>query len=72
MEIQEISEKEMSKIINNRLPLGLFYCWESENKIFVGCDNSKGDAYTEEFYVKERCIEWLKNEIEIPYHIDEE
>ena len=72
MKIQEVSEKEMSKIIDNRLPLGLFYCWDSEDKVFVGCDNTKGNAYVEEFYVKERCIEWLKNETEMHYYIDEE
>ena len=33
-----------------------------ENGKFVGIDNSDGDAFTEEFKSKERCIRWLAGE----------
>jgi hypothetical protein len=53
------SEKEMSDIIKNRKPLGLFFRHDSETSLYIGVDNSHGDAFTEEFEKLEDCIDWL-------------
>ena len=45
------------KIIYTRKPVGLFYLLE--NKVYVGIDNSTGDAWTEEFPNLRQCREWL-------------
>lgn len=39
-------------------PLGLFYL--KENGMYVGIDNSAGDAWVEDFYTKEGCEYWLR------------
>lgn len=58
-EIKEITAEQASKIICTRQPLGLFYLLD--NGIYVGIDNSTGDAWTEEFFNLRQCKEWLLN-----------
>lgn len=54
---KKISRSDASWIIGKRKPLGLFYTVESE--LFIGIDNSTGEAWTEEFKSEEECIRWL-------------
>ena len=65
--IQKISQEEARRLLNScdgiggrYEPLGLFYLEEQEQ--FIGIDNSTGDAWTEEFPDKNRCLRWLRGE----------
>ncbi len=63
MEIKKISQEMAQKIIDTGEPRGLFYRIEVEEKaLFVGIDNSTGDAWTEAFLTEEACINWLNRE----------
>lgn len=62
--IKKIINEEASKIIDDRNPKGKFYTIEKtqENKImYVGIDNTTGDAWTEEFESLNECKTWLGN-----------
>lgn len=41
-------------------PEGKFYC--EDNGVWVGCDNSNGDCWVEEFKTEEDVIKWLNDE----------
>lgn len=41
-------------------PIGKFYTKEGE--LYIGIDNSTGDAWTEEFKTKASCFKWLRDE----------
>ena len=43
-------------------PVGMFYC--IDNDIWVGCDNSSGDCWVEEFKTEEDVINWLNEVVE--------
>lgn len=58
--IDEVTPDDLTKIIDARLPFGLFYC--KDGKKYIGVDNINGDAFTEEFKTKKACLEWLKTE----------
>ena len=49
----------MSEIIDTREPRGLFWCFDEQAHVYVGCDNRYGDAWTEEFATRSDCIAWL-------------
>ena len=57
---RQVSREEAAEIIEFRYPEGYFMV--KEDGKFVGIDNSDGDAFTEEFKSKERCIRWLAGE----------
>jgi hypothetical protein len=57
-EIHKIDQAEAEAIIDTRKPLGLFYVEEST--CFVGIDNTRGSALTEEFGDLETCVRWLR------------
>lgn len=46
-----------------REPKGLFYT--EEDGVFVGIDNTTGDAWTKEFSNLTDCLEWLRGEYEL-------
>lgn len=56
--IKQVTPEEAENIINTRAPLGLFYL--IEDGVYVGIDNSTGDAWTEEFATKKDCLTWLR------------
>lgn len=58
-EIKEIDSSYAKTIIDTRQPLGLFYLLD--NGVYVGIDNSTGNAWTEEFTSVYQCKEWLIN-----------
>ena len=41
-------------------PTGKFYYQDGE--LWVGIDNSTGDAWTQSFFSKKECIKWLKGD----------
>ena len=57
-EIQKITREAMSRIIETRQPRGWFYR-KAGRRLFVGVDNSTGDAWTEDFRSLRQCKRWL-------------
>ena len=57
--IKKIDAGTAAQIIETRKPLGLF--WHvGESGTFVGIDNRRGDAWTEEFQKLASCKRWLR------------
>ena len=52
-----VTKEELHKIIDIRIPKGLFYL--EDNNTFIACDNSTGDAWTEEFKTYAACQKYL-------------
>jgi len=63
VKIQRVSPEQLSNIIDQRTPSGLFLT--RENRIWVAVDNMTGDAWTEEFASKRQAVRWLRGEFEI-------
>lgn len=60
---RRISPEEANRIIDTRNPIGRYLCL-SEEGMFVGIDNSDGNAWVEEFHDEATCLLWLAGEIE--------
>lgn len=58
---REISKEDAAVIIERRHPYGLFFL--KDGGVYVGIDNNDGNAWTEEFPTKRKCLEWLTGEI---------
>ena len=56
-EPRKVSREDASTIIESRHPYGLFFL--KDGSVYVGIDNRGGDAWTEEFPTKRKCLEWL-------------
>jgi hypothetical protein len=54
---KEITSAEANNIIENREPRGHFLVKDGD--LFIGIDNSTGDAWTEEFKKQGDCVDWL-------------
>ena len=67
--VLKVSREDAEHIIRYRKPLGLFY--RESNGMFIGIDNSTGDAWTEDFDRLEDCIRWLTEEEKPINEIDE-
>ena len=59
-EIKEVNSEQLKRIIETKEPLGLYYT--KENEIYVAVDNSKGNAWTEEFSTKEMAVKYLNGD----------
>lgn len=59
MEIKEITKGEAFKIIETKEPEGLF--WLIDGDTFIAIDNSRGEAFVEEFQDTEEGLQWLKD-----------
>ena len=57
---KEVSDKEMLEIINKRAPLGKFWCVAPS--AFTVCDNTTGDAWTEDFGLFDEAMLWLNEQ----------
>jgi len=59
--IFKVPSEEADRIIDTREPLGLFYTISERNgkKVYVGIDNSSGDAWCEDFKSLSGCKSWL-------------
>ncbi|AOY76669.1 hypothetical protein [Clostridium formicaceticum] len=64
METKEIKHEEAVSIIRTRQPLGKFYEFDGHRDVYIGIDNSTGDAQTEEFENVADCITWLQGKDE--------
>ena len=58
--IKRITKEQASEIIETRTQTGRFYTKEGD--LYIGIDNSTGDAWTEEFKTKASCFKWLDGE----------
>lgn len=60
-----ITTKAMMSIVNlwcehkELAPKDKFYC--EDNGVWVGCDNTTGDCWVEEFQTEEEVIAWLND-----------
>lgn len=59
IEIKMITSEQASTIIDTRIPFGLFYLLDDD--VYIGIDNTTGDAWTEEFPNLCQCKKWLEN-----------
>lgn len=65
--IKEINDKEFDALLESGSkgkyePAGLFIKIaenKSGNAVYIGIDNSTGNAWTEEFNSRKTCLEWL-------------
>lgn len=57
---RRITSEQAEEMIDTRQPLGLF--WLKDGGWYVGIDNRTGDAWTEEFRTRKKCIWWLLRE----------
>lgn len=66
--IKQVNLETALSIINTREPKGLFYVVEKDkdnHDIFVGIDNTTGDAWVEQFLAEIVCLNWLEGKFEI-------
>lgn len=52
--------------------LGTFYYYDKDRDVWIGIDNSTGNAWVEEFQTRELCFAWLDNEFEISDSLDKD
>ena len=57
-DIEKVTSEALRQIIRTREPLGWFYAREGR-RLYVGVDNSTGDAWTEDFRTLRHCKRWL-------------
>ena len=57
MEPSEINYNEFEELCETFEPIGTFYLKDGD--LWIGIDNSTGDAWTEEFETLDKCIDWL-------------
>lgn len=60
----EVSSNFLNMVIQERDLKGMFYAKEKDSGVYVGVDNSNGDAWTEEFADKKTCVYWLDSSLE--------
>jgi hypothetical protein len=59
--IEHITPERAGVIIDTRKPLGLFCCHSSKDGLYIGIDNTRGHAWTEEFNTLRKCKRWLND-----------
>ena len=73
-EIKQITQEQALKLLEscdeygrNYTPLGIFWhMTELDDKtIYVGIDNSTGEAWIEDFNEVDKCLAWLRGEYEL-------
>jgi hypothetical protein len=61
--IKKITQEEAHTLLSSEpphyQPLGLFYIAQADGS-FTGIDNQDGNAWTEDFKTKSKCLYWLK------------
>ncbi len=62
-DIQELTQEQMSEVIETRKPIGKFY--RQEGNTFVGVDNTTGDAWTEEFNDFGTLLLWINTQMTV-------
>ena len=69
LKIQRVSSEFLGRVIEHRVPLGLFLA--KEGGLWVAVDNRDGDAWTEDFRRKCHAVRWLRDGGSSAYaHID--
>lgn len=57
-EPKEVTAKEALGIVHTRNPIGRFY--QKDGDLYIGIDNTTGDAWVEEFATLGYCLAWLE------------
>ena len=60
MKTEKVTHYELSRIVESRKPIGLFYA--QIDNVFVAVDNRNGEAWTEEFTSEDEAVSWLNND----------
>lgn len=55
--MNKVDLKKANEIIEKRTPFGMF--WLKEKGVFIGIDNSTGDAWVEDFKTKKSMERWF-------------
>lgn len=55
----EINKQQASQVIETRKPRGMFFL--AADNVVTGIDNRTGDAWTEVFATKRKCLMWLRD-----------
>ena len=63
VKIQRVSPDYLLKVIDQRIPLGLFLT--KEGRKWVAVDNATGDTWTEDFRWKRQAVRWLRGKFEV-------
>ena len=63
LKIQRVSSEFLGRVIEHRIPSGLFLT--KEGRKWVAVDNTTMDAWTEEFSRKRQAIRWLRGKFEV-------
>jgi len=63
LKIQRVSSEFLGRVIEHRIPSGLFLTKEGHK--WVAVDNTTGDAWTEEFSRKRQAVRWLRGKFEV-------
>lgn len=61
--ILKVNTQTLSTIISTRNPKGMFYARDGSR--FVAVDNTTGEAWTEDFKSRRKCMKWLKGKDEM-------
>ena len=64
MQIIEVGLEYLNTVIENRVPIGLFLTLNKNENGWIACDNSTGDAWTEDFKSEDAARRWLKGKFE--------
>lgn len=54
----EVNKQQASRVIETRKPRGMFFL--TADNVVTGIDNRTGDAWTEDFATKRKCLMWLR------------
>lgn len=63
--INSVGQKFINKLLETQdkngryAPIGLYFTYDEKSNKYIGCDNSTGDAWVEEFDKLADCIVWL-------------
>lgn len=64
--VHQVTAEVISKVIDSMTSQGKFgephelmYFYDDKSKKYVGCDNTTGDAWIEDFDTYEECVNWL-------------
>ena len=63
LKIQRVSSEFLGRVIEHRIPSGLFLTKEGHK--WVAVDNTTGDAWTEDFSRKRQAVRWLRGKFEV-------
>ena len=66
IEVHQVTAEVINKVIDSvtaqgkyGAPYELMYFYDEKDNKYIGCDNTTGDAWVEDFDTYEECVNWL-------------